>query len=160
MKETDQKINDALYRYLFGSSFNIYLLIFSIFGIPIFISAALESFHMLKSSAYPLVSGQVVERTEIERFGRSSLACLTIQIENNLNTVEAIMGFHASNHIPDEVSFHFSGNPDQEVFLVQEENPLIGVIILPALFLLMLGIRRIGKSFLLKDQQSIRKTTP
>jgi len=160
MNEPDQNKNVALYGYLFGSSYNYYIMIYSIFGVPLFISATLESYHMLNSSFYPLASGQVVERNEIKRFGRSSLARLTIQIEDNPETVEAILAFHAANEIPNEVTFHFSGNPDEEVFLTEEENPLIGVIILPSLLFLLLGIRRIGKSLLLKDQQSIRKKTP
>jgi hypothetical protein len=68
----------------------------------------------------PIVSGHIIVREPIKR-----TANFTIQLENSEMKVHAQTGIYLLNEIPENVRFHYSGNPSREIYLFEyEENPL------------------------------------
>ena len=68
----------------------------------------------------PIVSGHVVARESTKR-----TVNFTIQLEDGETKVHARTGIYLLNEVPENVRFHYSGNPTKEIYLFEyEENPL------------------------------------
>src|ERR1700730_154173 len=72
----------------------------------------------------PVVTGNVIARAPITEWGVPR-ADFTIEIPSTLEMVHAHTQRYLMNQIPDQVRFHYSGDPSRQVFLFEhEENPL------------------------------------
>ena len=71
-----------------------------------------------------LTTGTVIER-ELVKLKISKRPRLTIQINNAPEKVHAILSLDGIEKLPDTVTFYYSGEPREEVHLLEEANPLI-----------------------------------
>ncbi len=72
----------------------------------------------------PVVTGHVVARTPITEWGVPR-ADFTIKIADSGDVVHAHTRRYLLDRVPDEVRFHYSGDPSRAVYLFEhEENPL------------------------------------
>jgi hypothetical protein len=72
----------------------------------------------------PVVTGTVVARTPITEWGVPRVD-FTIEIQGVPAVVHAHTQRYLLNQIPDQVRFHYSGDPSRQVYLFEhEENPL------------------------------------
>jgi len=68
----------------------------------------------------PIVSGDVISREPTKRSVN-----FTIKLEGSETKVYARTGIYLLNEVPENVRFHYSGNPTIEIYLFEyEENPL------------------------------------
>jgi hypothetical protein len=76
------------------------------------------------SAGSVLTQGTVIERNVVQLSRSVRRPVLTVQVSNDHATVRAILGVDGSEDIPDQVHFYYSGNSQDEVFLLEESNPL------------------------------------
>jgi len=76
-----------------------------------------------RARSLPVVEGQIVERKSTERWLGLPLARLTLRETNQGATVFAVLHNHVADKFTGPVRFHYSGNPDEEVFLADGDNP-------------------------------------
>lgn len=82
-----------------------------------------ESVHIFAVRNAPVVSGHIVAREPIRQFSVPR-ADFTIRIDGTETQVHARVQRYLMADVPDEVRFHYSGDPAREVFLFEhEENP-------------------------------------
>jgi len=82
-----------------------------------------EACHVFAVRDAPVVVGRVVSRVPIRQFSVPR-ADLTIRIAGGATEVHARVQRYLMADVPDEVRFHYSGDPAREVFLFEhEENP-------------------------------------
>lgn len=88
-----------------------------------------------------LVYGRVVGRQLQANQWGVKRPLLTIQISDTTTLVHASLEMNSGENIRDSVSFFYSGNPSQEVYLQQETDPLWGALfffLLPPIGLLII----------------------
>jgi hypothetical protein len=72
----------------------------------------------------PLVNGRVVARKPIKEWGVPR-ADFTIEVDGSKDVVHAHTQRYLLEKVPDQVRFHYSGDPSRAVYLFEhEENPL------------------------------------
>jgi len=72
----------------------------------------------------PVVAGRVIARAPITEWGIPG-ADFTIELDNSRVVVHAHTQRYLLDRVPDQVRFHYSGNPSRPVYLFEhEENPL------------------------------------
>src|SRR5574339_78346 len=54
---------------------------------------------------------------------------LTVQIQETGETVYAVLSLSGINDVPNNVTFYYSGDPSQEVYLIEETNPIWGFML-------------------------------
>jgi len=77
----------------------------------------------------PVVSGRIVARQPITRFGFVPSADFTIRIEETGTVVHARTQRYLLKDMPETVRFHFSGDPAREVFLFEEEESPFAIFV-------------------------------
>jgi hypothetical protein len=77
----------------------------------------------------PLVAGTVLSTRLVHTNALAVRPELTIRVDGTHDTVVAILSSNAASGIPTKVSFHYSGNRNEEVFLEQERSPLVPMLI-------------------------------
>ena len=75
-------------------------------------------------SKYPIVEGVIIDGYRKKINWMVTRPYLTIQIKGEDTTVNALLMQNGIADFPRNVSFHYSGNPNEEVYLEQESNPL------------------------------------
>jgi hypothetical protein len=101
----------------------------TIFAIPLGGWQFAEWWHAHQAKRYPLVEGHVINRTEFRRWGGIPAGRLTIRSSAVAGDVVAEVPKYAMEQIPDDVRFHYSGDPTREVYLEGESNPFWAVVI-------------------------------
>ena len=71
-----------------------------------------------------LVSGTVIRRESHDIFPSVSRPKLTVRISETGESVEAVLLADGINDFNDSVTFYYSGDPNEEVLLLEESNPL------------------------------------
>jgi hypothetical protein len=72
----------------------------------------------------PVVTGRVVARTPVKEWGIPRVD-FAIEIAESKATVHAHTQRYLLDKVPDQVRFHYTGDPSRSVYLFeQEENPL------------------------------------
>ncbi|MGC1379242.1 MAG: hypothetical protein WA821_23630 [Anaerolineales bacterium] len=128
-------------RYLSPESFKFVAILLAVMFL---LGAGLMAVEYTSSLPKPgdrLVEGRIVnievEKTTYHEFlmpdSTDYDTVLTIKILNTDTVVTTVMGGDWTNRIPDVVTFYYSGDPTQRVFLQQDTSPLVGVV----LFLVM-----------------------
>jgi hypothetical protein len=105
-----------------------------------------EAVHIFAVRNAPIVTGHIVSRQPIRQFSVPR-ADFTIRIDGTEAEVHARVQRYLMTDVPDEVRFHYSGDPTREVFLFEhEENPYWIVLtcwgLSVLLVLLLVGMRR------------------
>jgi hypothetical protein len=117
----------------------------TIFAIPLGGWQFVEWWHAHQAQRYPLVEGRVIERTEFRRWGGIPAGRLTIRSSAVAGDVVAEVAKYAMEQIPDDVRFHYSGDPTREVFVEGERNPIWAMLIfwgLPPILWALYFVRR------------------
>jgi hypothetical protein len=100
----------------------------------------LDYIHGFPSQGDELVRGKVFMRQK----GRGAWGLehpeLTIKIEGKEDMVKAYLVGDTAEKVPDEVSFYYSGDPNKEVRLREESNPLWAALFLLFTPLLVAGV--------------------
>ena len=83
-----------------------------------------EFLHAWRAQGAPIVEGDVIKREEFRRFGGIPAGRLSIRIVGSDALVIAETNKAAMQALPERVRFHYTGDPDREVFVEGEEHPL------------------------------------
>jgi hypothetical protein len=83
-------------------------------------------------------------RREISRFGIPA-GRLTLQVDATGVTVFAVTNWSEITDMPQQVRFHHSGTPGEEVFVEGEENPIWVALILIGMLIVLIVIRQTFK---------------
>ncbi len=80
-----------------------------------------DALRVFEARNAPIVSGRVIARTPV-RESSVPRVDFTIQITGLGTKVHAHTGRYLMNKIPDVVRFHYTGNPERDVFLFEHEH--------------------------------------
>ncbi|MBC8357238.1 MAG: hypothetical protein H8E66_35155 [Planctomycetes bacterium] len=108
-------------------------LFLSIIAFPVGLFGFIEFAAGINASTWPIRAGDVVARTETNRWIVFPSSRLSILLENDGPTVHAVVAGSEGERIPNQVRVHYSGNPDREVRIDGEESPwwgLLGAVLL------------------------------
>jgi hypothetical protein len=93
------------------------------FAIWIAVTHTSEYLHLRGAMDSPIVEGDIISRQKTRRSGGIPAGQLTIQIVGEKTTVTAITNLDDMKKLPRRVRFHFTGDPNREVFIEGEEHP-------------------------------------
>ncbi len=85
---------------------------------------AQEYLHVWGARNAPVVEGDVMRREQFRRSGGIPAGRLSIRIVGTDTMVVAETNKQAMQELPDRVRFHYTGDPNREVFVEGEEHPL------------------------------------
>lgn len=106
----------------------IVVLIAIVLCIPFSILSFVDFMHVQSSQKNKLVDGQVVKREISLDSLKMKRPLLTIQLADSDVFVKASLSMDGINDVPDSVHVYYSGDPNQEVYLQEETNPLWGFV--------------------------------
>ena len=118
----------------------IRILLLLIVSIPINIFLFNDFMYSRPSPNDHLVHGFVVKREMGTTTYRIVRPILTVQIQETGEIVEAVLSLSGINDVPNNVTFYYSGDPSQEVYLREEVNPIWGFMIFLSMSVMLLGI--------------------
>jgi hypothetical protein len=118
----------------------IRILILLAFIIPVNIYLFNDFMYSRPSPNDQLVHGYVVKR----EMGTTTFGIvrpiLTVQIQDTGENVNAVLSLSGINDIPANVTFYYSGDPSQEVYLLEETNPIWGFMLFLIMSVMLLAV--------------------
>lgn len=94
------------------------------FTLGLAIVYTIEHGHILGAGNAPLVEGQIVQREQTRRWGGIPAGKVTVRLLDEDVVVSAITLRSDMQKLPERVCFRYTGDPNREVFIEGEENPL------------------------------------
>jgi hypothetical protein len=111
--------------------FSIILFLAFLLGLY-FLSEAIANHSNSKS---PLEHGTVIRVEKAEIFWGVKRPLLIVRADKSAVELKALLSASVASNIPRRVSFHYSGNPAEEIYLEQEYDPLwIGLFFVGSTF--------------------------
>ena len=115
------------------------ILLLIVVSLPLSVILFNDFIHSRPSPNDQLVHGQVVRREmSIGGWLRIQRPLLTIKLENSDVIVKASLATNGINDMPNIVTFYYSGDPNKEVYLQEEYNPIWGSIFFVVIFMFSL----------------------
>lgn len=113
----------------------------AIFGLPVAVILCMPWTSRTIAKIHPVVTGTVIARTPIVGGWYSGDTDFTIQIADSHGLVHAhIMNPHATR-VPDQVRFHYSGDPTSQVYILDyEPMDMVVIELCVGLFFALAGV--------------------
>ena len=118
-----------------------FIILIAIFAIPLAVRDFCDYGYIMYMRQFPLVAGTVMVRQKIDRYGIPA-GKLTLRVDQTGVGVFAITNKAEITDMPNQVTFHHSGSPGEEVFIEGEENPIWSALLIVGMLIVLVVIRQ------------------
>ena len=101
------------------------LYVVTVFAVPLCGMMLVDFFKRVETQRMPLLSGTIVRQLP-KKSKWSFRPVVEVKVDNKPFVVHASLIMDSLRSMPRQVTFHFSGDPNEEVHLQEETNPLWG----------------------------------